>query len=121
MGIMRRLFESRPWHTLEPDQSIIVEGQGAGENHIQTARASDGKFLFAYVPRGNKLTIDMTKIKGRQATACWFNPRDGEAIEIGEFPCRSTREFSPPSNGVDNDWILVLDDATQNFPIPGGA
>lgn len=121
MGIMRRLFESRTWHTLEPDQRVIVAGQGPGENHIQAARASDGKFLFVYVPRGSKLTIDMTKINGHKATASWFNPRDGKATRIGKFPSRDRRAFSPPSRGVDNDWILVLDDATQNFPIPGAA
>ena len=120
MGIMRRLFESRPWYAMEPDQSIIVAGQGAGENHIQAARASDGKFLFAYLPRGNNLTIDMTKVKARQATAYWFNPRSGKATEIGGFPCRGTREFSPPPKGVDNDWMIVLDDATQGYPPPGG-
>ena len=121
MGIMRRLFESRRWQKLEPDQSIIVAGQRRGENHVQAARASDGEFLFVYIPRGSKLTIDMTKIKGRQAIAYWFNPRDGQATMIGAFPCRGKREFSPPSHGVGNDWVLVLDDAQTNFPVPGTA
>lgn len=118
MGIMKRLFESRPWQTLEPDQSIVVAGQGLGENHIQAARASDGKFLLVYVPRGSKLTIDMTKIKARHATAYWFNPRDGTANEFGKFAVSGTLDFSPPSRGVDNDWVLVLDDASQSFPPP---
>ena len=119
MGIMRCLFESRPWHTMEPDQSILVAGQGPGENHIQAARAADGKFLFVYLPRGNQPTIDMTKIHGTRATAYWFNPRNGEATKIGTFPCAGTREFLAPSQGVDHDWVLVLDEATQGFPIPG--
>jgi hypothetical protein len=72
IGILRRLFESRPWQTLEPDQSVVVTGQGLGENHIQSARASDGKFLFVYIPRGNKLTIDVTKVKGSQTTTNWI-------------------------------------------------
>jgi hypothetical protein len=25
----------------------------------------------------------------------------------------------PPTIGVGNDWVLVLDDATRNFPAPG--
>ena len=86
MGIMRRLFESRPWHTLEPDQGLIVAGQGPGEHHIQAARAADGTFLFVYIPRGDTLTIDLTRIKGDKAAAYWFNPRDGKATEIGELP-----------------------------------
>ncbi len=119
MGLMRRLFESRRWQTLEPDQGVIAAGQQPGERHMQAARAADGKFLFVYVPRGDKLTVDMTKIKGHEAAAWWFNPRDGSAARIGRFPCRDTRDFLPPTQGVDNDWVLVLDDAAQEVPPPG--
>ena len=61
----------------------------------------------------------MTKIKCRQAIAYWFNPRHGASTEIGAYPCSGTREFSPPSEGVDQDWVLVLDDTAHRFPIPG--
>lgn len=119
MGILRRLLESRPWYTLEPAQSIVVAGQGIGENHIQAARAADGRFLFAYIPRGQQVSVDMTKIRGSRATGYWFNPRDGTAKEIGQFPCSGMRELSPPDNGIDRDWVLVLDDAAQEFAVPG--
>ena len=29
------------------------------------------------------------------------------------------REFTPPDNGEQLDWVLVLDDATLNYPAPG--
>jgi|GEM_PF-3946630 hypothetical protein len=35
------------------------------------------------------------------------------------FPCSRKREFASPSLGVDNDWVLVLDEATQDYSIPG--
>jgi hypothetical protein len=41
------------------------------------------------------------------------------AKAIGRFPKTATRKFEPPSSGVDNDWVLVLDDAAKNFPAPG--
>jgi len=119
MGIMRRLFESRPWQEMEPDQSIIITGQGSGENHIQAARAADGTFLFCYLPRGGNVTVDMAKLSGSGATGYWFNPRNGDAISIGNFTCSGTQYFSSPTSGIDNDWVLVLDDTTQNFPIQG--
>jgi hypothetical protein len=28
------------------------------------------------------------------------------------------REFTPPSSDAGNDWVLVIDDAAQNFPAP---
>jgi hypothetical protein len=119
MGIMRRLFESRPWYTMEPDQSIIIAGQGAGENHIQAAWASDGKFLFAYLPRGGQVTINMEKVSGSDAEAYWFNPRNGDATYVSQFSCSGNRQFTAPSSGVDKDWVLVLDDAAQSCPLPG--
>ncbi len=119
MGIMRRLFESRRWQTLEPDQSIIAAGQGTGEDHVQAACAADGAFLFIYLPRGGNVTVDLRKISGDDADAYWFNPRNGDTVKIGRFSCSGLRRFSSPSRGVDNDWVLVLDEATQGFPIPG--
>jgi Protein of unknown function (DUF4038)/Putative collagen-binding domain of a collagenase len=120
MGILRRLFESRPWETLQPDQSVIAAGQGPGERHLQSGRAADGRFAFVYLPRGGKVSIAMGKLSGGKARAWWFNPRDGRAKSIGEFPCSGTRRFTAPAAGVDRDWVLVLDDAGRKFPVPGG-
>lgn len=119
MGIMRRLFESRPWHTLVPDQSIIVAGQGTGEEHKQAARGAAGAFLFVYLPRGGEVTVAMEKIAGDEVTAYWFDPRSGEATKIGAFGGSGAREFTSPSRGVDHDWVLVLDDAGWEFAVPG--
>jgi hypothetical protein len=29
--------------------------------------------------------------------------------------------FTPPTSGLNQDWVLVLDDAEQKFPAPGTA
>lgn len=119
MGIMRRLFESRRWQELVPDQRMIPAGQAPGESHIQAARAADGSFAFVYIPRGNSVTVDMSKLKAREAIVHWFNPRTGKATRIGRFPCRNARGFDPPTSGRGHDWVLVLDDASRDFPAPG--
>ena len=31
MGLMRKLFELRPWYTLRPDQTVVAAGQGEGK------------------------------------------------------------------------------------------
>ena len=51
--------------------------------------------------------------------AWWFNPRNGEATAIGEFPNTGERDFTPPDPGEMLDWVLVLDDAAKNYPPPG--
>lgn len=109
MGILRRLFESRPWHTLEPAQDIVVVGQGIGESHVQAARASDGRFLFVYTPRDHEVGIDMTKVRGNRAMAprrksgrfpapgCASSHRQITALTMTGSSCWMTPRRSSPS------------------------
>ena len=61
----------------------------------------------------------MNVIKGEKATAWWFNPRTGKAESIGELPTKDDHRFTPPDSGELLDWVLVLDDASKNYPPPG--
>lgn len=38
---------------------------------------------------------------------------------MGEFANAGEREFLSPDKGKMLDWVLVLDDASRNFPPPG--
>ena len=49
VGLMRRLFELRPWHKLVPDQSVLARARR--RNRVLAARAEDGSFVIAYLPR----------------------------------------------------------------------
>jgi hypothetical protein len=109
MRHVRALFESRDLTSLVPDQSIILAGQGRGGNHVQAARASDGSFLFVYLPTGRPVTIDTAQLAGPRAVAHWYDPRNGSWSRIGEHTTSSPRDFTPPSAGRGNDWVLVLD------------
>jgi hypothetical protein len=116
VGLMRRLFELRPWYKLVPDQSVIASGQGEGAKHLQAARAKDGSFLLAYSPVGGLVGIHMDKLSGKKVKARWYDPRKGTWSEIGEYANKGTREFTCPSQGDQSDWVLVLDDAAKNYP-----
>lgn len=117
----RNLYESRPFTKLVPDQSPIVFGDGNGADHILSARAEDGSFMFLYMAAGNPVAVDMTKISGDMAVAHWYNPRTGEATLIGNLPTIGAQFFTPPTPHYRGcgDWVLVLDDAAQHFPTPG--
>jgi len=119
MKYLRSLIESRSFLNRIPDQSVIASSPGSGIDHICATRASDGSYALIYLPTGRKVTIKMDKVSGEKAKACWFDPRTGKMNEIGRFPCSGTREFKPPSQGASNDWVLVLDDADNNFQPPG--
>ena len=118
MGHLRRLMESRPFLTRVPDQSVIAGDALAGDEHLQATRDGSGTFAMVYSPSGRSFKVRMDKISGSKLKAWWFNPRTGDATALGEFVNRGDREFTPPVDGAEKDWVLVLDDAASRFPPP---
>ncbi len=119
---LRGLFLSRPWYALVPDSQHEVVTDGLGEftglDYLAAARTSDRATVILYMPTARVITVDMTKISGKQAQATWFNPRSGKSDSAGEFPTTGKRQFNPPGDG---DWVLLLDDADRRLPAPRGA
>jgi Protein of unknown function (DUF4038)/Putative collagen-binding domain of a collagenase len=121
----RRLIESRPFFTRIPDDSVIVASDvltampGAGLKRFVATRCSEGSFAMVYCPVGRAVTVKTDMIRGPQVKAWWFNPRNGKATAIGEFPASAKQTFLPPDAGEQIDWILVIDDAARKFPPPG--
>ncbi len=109
VGLMRRLFEQRPWYKMVPDQSVIASDQGEGTKRLVAARAEDVSFLIAYTPVGQSVSIKMNKLHGSKVKAQWYDPRGGTWKAIGQYPNKGTQEFVPPSHGEQDDWVLVLD------------
>ncbi len=119
MKHLKNLMLSRPYLTRIPDQSIILVGAGAYEDHTQATRDSEGSYAFVYIPIGGKVTVSLEKLSGSTVRASWYDPRHGTAQDAGTFEKKGPREFEPPIAGKGNDWILVLDDAAKNFAAPG--
>lgn len=117
VGIARRLFELRPWYHMVPDQTVIAEGQGEGEDHIQAARAVDGSFIVAYLTFGNPATIKMNSLTASKVKAQWYDPRQGSWQHIEEYSNTGVQKFTPPTHGDQNDWVLVLEDTEKNYPL----
>jgi hypothetical protein len=115
---LRRLMESRPFLTRIPDQSLIVGDPLTGNDHLQATRDTNGSSAMVYSASGRPFRVRMDKITGPTVKAWWFNPRNGEATASGEFPNTGEREFTPPSSGPDNDWVLVLDAARKAPALP---
>jgi len=119
MGRLRALMESRPILTRVPDQSLIVGDPGKKHTHVRATRDNEGAYAMVYTPLGLTVTVDLEKLSGRQVKAWWYNPRDGKAQEIGIHERKGTRQFKPPTQGDGSDWVLVLDDASRGFGVPG--
>jgi hypothetical protein len=117
MGHMRRLFLSRPFLDLVPDQSLLVGPSGEGAAHRRAARDRFGRFLMVYTPYGEPVSVKLDGITGSEGRASWFNPRTGETEVIGIFPAAGVRMFVPPGQpGRGHDWVLIVDDVAAAGP-----
>lgn len=120
MGILRQLFESRPFGRLAPAEWMIVDGPRTGGAKVRAAVAGDGSFAFVYSPRGRPFTVRMDAIRSKEGVkSWWFDPRYGSAVPIHLGDNVSLQTFTPPSQGRGQDWVLVLDDPERGFSAPG--
>jgi hypothetical protein len=113
----RRLIESRPFLSRIPDQSIIEPEYFPETDYVVSTRGEG--YAFVYFPTGWPAVIRLEIIGAKSITAYWFDPRKGESKIIGTFPGTGNQKFTPPTRGRGNDWILVLDDTSKKFKIPG--
>jgi hypothetical protein len=137
MQYLRALIESRPMLTRIPDEWLVVNDPLSTTERIQGTRSSDGSYIFVYTSTGKPVRVRLRDkiydiLSGASYKAWWYDPRNGASTLIGEFPRTEagdresdvhrgdiSREFTPPTSGPGNDWVLVLDDAARNFPPPG--
>jgi hypothetical protein len=115
---IKRLFESRVWHTLVPDLDgqLVVNASGLTRAPVPAARTADGATAILYLATLRSVRVNLERLSGQEVRAWWFNPRDGTHREIGRQPSTGECEFESPS---EEDWVLVLDDAAREFPPPG--
>ncbi|GAC1661371.1 MAG: glycoside hydrolase family 140 protein [Candidatus Acidiferrum sp.] len=118
MFFLRSLIESRPYFSRIPDQTLIVGDVGKGGLHLQATRDAAGTYALVYFPLSDQfVTIDLSKLPAKRVRAWWYDPRAGVATLIGEIPGGTAHEFQSPSFGP--DWVLVVDDASADYPLPG--
>ncbi len=119
MGILRKLFELRPFHKLVPAQHIIKDGPTSGGAKIRAAIANDNSFMLIYSPYGQKFTVDKSVIKAPRTREIWFDPRYGIATPLLDPDTAGIQTYTPPTSGRGNDWILIIEDASLKLPLPG--
>ena len=109
MGLMRRFFESRPFHKLVPDQSLILDGPASGGAKIRAARAVDGSYALVYSPRGAAFTLRQSIVQASRVRISWFDPRYGVEHHLHTTDTPNVQTFTPPTSGRGCDWVLVLE------------
>jgi hypothetical protein len=84
-------------------------------DYAMAASTQDGSSIIAYLPSRRTVTVDLGTLSGSTARAWWYEPAFGVPVEIGTFP-KGTWDFTPPT---EDDWVLVIDNASLGFPPPG--
>jgi hypothetical protein len=87
-----------------------------GENpndgaHLAATRGQAGDYAFIYSPLGEAFTVDLSKLVVEKLSGYWFDPRTGNASRIEAFSREGKKQFTPPTHGAGNDWVLIIDDA----------
>lgn len=95
-------FSARKFWRMVPDQSVI--GAGALDER-RSARSADGDALYAFLPDGKEVDVDLAKLTtGSEAAVTWLNPLDGTTQSGGVVP-KGQQRLRPP-------WaksVLVVD------------
>lgn len=113
MSLLRRFMETNAFHTLVPDQKLIVDGPVNGPAKIRAMRATDGSRVVVYTPRGEPFTLDQSVVKAAYTRQSWFDPRYGVSYEFRVSPRawdgQTFQTFTPPNSGRGHDWVLVIE------------
>jgi len=97
MRYLRALIESRPFFSRIPDQFLIAGDAGRAGQHIQATRDQEGTYAIIYFPGSDMdATIDLTKMRGSQLRAWWFDPRTGVGTLIGSIEGGKPKGFRSP-------------------------
>lgn len=116
MGHMRRLFESRSFQKLRPDQGLILDGPAAGGAKIRAARAEDGSFAFVYSPYGEPFTLDKRMMQAKWLQETWYDPRYGSSYRVHATDTSAFQTYAPPTQGRGHDWLLIIEATEGDFP-----
>ena len=67
MAQLATLLKSRPWWTLQPDQShtLLTGGIGSGTSQSVAALASDRSYALIYTPSVRTLTVELGQLPVR--------------------------------------------------------
>ena len=119
------LINTRSIHHCRPNKSLLENDISNIHSRKLSLLEKNGNYALVYSPVGEDILVDLRMITGKVVNTWWYNPRNGKAYFNGKFNSSEIMYFNPPGkpnkeydiNG--NDWVLVIDNASLNLPVPG--
>jgi hypothetical protein len=115
---LKNLMLSRPFLSRIPDQTLVVGAQAEDNDFTSATRDEKGTYAMIYFPQGISKTIDFGALNGDSFTSWWYDTRTGISFK-GKVIHTKQVKITPPSNGIGNDWVLVVDAKDADYPNPG--
>ena len=119
VGYLKRLIASRSVLGRIPDSSIIVSGQGEKAEHIIAFRDKKNRYCMVYLPVGKEISLNLSFLRNTLLRIWWFNPKTGKSEKPVVLKNKMIMNFTSPTLGAENDWVLVIDVASYNYLEPG--
>ncbi|NHF58048.1 DUF4038 domain-containing protein [Flavobacteriaceae bacterium TP-CH-4] len=116
---LKNLMLSRPFLSRIPDQSMILEVQEDNKDYVIATRDAEGSYAFIYFPTGKAVHLDLSSLAAAELNSWWYDPRTGNTFRSEQITRAEKVEIEPPTSGKNNDWVLVIDDPSRDFRVPG--
>lgn len=113
---LRRLMESRPLIGRVPFQRIIQNDDMPEKEFIVATKGAN--YVMIYIPTGLDVELDLDACGWKKSKAWWYNCRTGQVTKNSRVKHSGMHQFSAPTQGHGNDWVLVLDDVKSGFKTP---
>lgn len=117
---LKNLMLSRPFLTRIPDQSMVVgQKETYSKDYVVATRDSEGTYAMVYFPTGKAASLNLSNLKGKTFTTWWYDTRTGASFKGKKLKKTTAINVIPPSSGIGNDWVLVIDAKGVDFAKPG--
>ena len=113
MKHLKQLMLTFPYFERVPD-SLIVQNNGIRYDRLLSTRGND--YLLVYNHTGRPMTLDLSRISGKEKLLWWFNPSNGELHYIGNRPDGVISLSSPAPEG--SDFVLIAIDSNSSYLSP---
>lgn len=116
---LKNLMLSRPFLDRIPDKSMVLGPQEGDNDYVIATRDSKGSYAMIYFPTGKTTTLDFSKLTANEFDSLWYDPRTGNVFSADGIVISDKTTIRPPTSGMGQDWVLVVDDASKGFDRPG--
>ena len=113
MKHLKQLMLTFPYFDRNQD-SLVVHNNGIRYDRLLATRGND--YLLVYNHTGRDMTIDLTRISGKEKSLWWFDPSDGSLQYFGNHADGILSVSPPASEG--GDIVLIATDSSSNYLSP---